>query len=69
MRPDKFDLIMLAANFVWHGLPVDVAVAAGDRPKKKALDWLMKFSSERRRCLIYQISDESCGRWSGATTR
>jgi hypothetical protein len=56
MRPDKSDLIMLA-NFVWHRLPVDVVVAVGERPKKKALDWLIKFSSERRRCLIYQISD------------
>jgi len=54
MRPDKSDLILLAANFVWRGLPVDVAVAAGARPKKKALDWLMKFNSERRRCLIYR---------------
>jgi hypothetical protein len=26
-------MIMLAANFIWHGLPVDVVVAAGDRPK------------------------------------
>ena len=47
MRPDKSDLILLAANFVWRGLPVDVAVTAGARPKKKALDWLMKFNSER----------------------
>ena len=58
MRPDKSDMIMLAANFIWHGLPVDVAVAAGDRPKKKALDWLMKFSSEKRRLLIYQIGED-----------
>jgi hypothetical protein len=58
MRPDKADLILLAANFVWRGFPVDVAVAAGARPKKKALDWLMKFNSERRRCLVYQIDDE-----------
>jgi hypothetical protein len=58
MRPDKSGLILLAANFVWHGLPVDVAVAAGARPKKKALDWLMQFSAKRRRCLIYQINDE-----------
>ena len=43
-------MIMLAANFVWHGLPVDVVVAAGDRPRKKALDWLMKFSSEKSGC-------------------
>src|SRR5664280_2676368 len=35
MRPDKSDMIMLAANFFWHGLPVDVVVAAGDRPKRK----------------------------------
>jgi len=48
MRPDKSDMIMLAANFVWHGLPVDVVVAAGDSPKKKALAWLMKFSSEKK---------------------
>ena len=54
MRPDKSDMIMLAANFIWRGLPVDVVVAAGERPRKKALDWLMKFSSEKRRLLIYQ---------------
>jgi hypothetical protein len=58
MRPDKSDMIMLAANFIWHGLPVDVVVAAGDRPKKKALDWLMKFSSEKKRLLIYQVEED-----------
>jgi hypothetical protein len=58
MRPDKSDMIMLAANFMWHGLPVDVVVAAGDRPKKKALDWLMKFSSEKKRLLIYQMEED-----------
>lgn len=58
MRPDKSDVILLAANFFWNGLPVDVAVAAGRRPKQKALDWLMKFGAARRRCLIYQVDDE-----------
>jgi len=58
MRPDKSDMIMLAANFIWHGRPVDVVVAAGLRPKKKALDWLTKFSSENKRLLIYQIEDD-----------
>jgi hypothetical protein len=58
MRPDRSDMIMLAANFVWQGLPVDVIVAAGQRPKQKALDWLMKFSAENRRCLVYQIGDD-----------
>jgi hypothetical protein len=58
MRPDRSDLIMLAANFAWHGLPVDVIVAAGQRPKQKALDWLMKFSAENRRCLVYQIGED-----------
>jgi len=58
MRPDKSDVILLAANFSWQGLPVDVAVAAGARPRKKALDWLMRFCSERRRCLMYQMDDE-----------
>jgi hypothetical protein len=58
MRPDKSDMIMLAANFTWHGLPVDVAVAAGARPKRKALDWLMKFASEKKRLLIYQVEED-----------
>jgi len=51
-------MIMLAANFLWRGLPVDVVVAAGDRPKQKALDWLMKFSLEKKRPLIYQVKEE-----------
>jgi len=51
-------MIVLAANFAWQGLPVDVLVPVGDRPKKKALDWLMRFCAERRRCLLYQIGDD-----------
>jgi hypothetical protein len=58
MRPDKSDMIMLAANFFWNGLPVDVVVPVGDRPKRKALDWLMKFSSENKRLLIYQVDED-----------
>ena len=58
MRPDKSDLIMLAANFFWHGLPVDVLVPVGARSKQKALDWLMKFSTENKRLLIYQVEEE-----------
>ncbi len=51
-------MIMLAANFTWHGLPVDVVVAAGTRPKRKALDWLIKFASEKKRLLIYQVEED-----------
>jgi len=58
MRPDKSELIFLPANFIWRGLRVDVAVAAGERPKQKALDWLKKFSSEKKRPFIYQIGDD-----------
>jgi hypothetical protein len=58
MRPDKSDLIMLAANFVWRSLLVDVVVAAGKRPKKKALDWLMTYSAANRRPMIYQLDGE-----------
>ena len=51
-------MIMLAANFVWRTMPVDVVVAAGERPKTKALDWLMSFCAEKKRLLIYQVKDE-----------
>jgi hypothetical protein len=58
MRPDQSDMIMLAANFFWRGLPVDVVVPVGERPKKKALDWLTRFCTENRRLLVYQIGEE-----------
>jgi hypothetical protein len=35
-----------------------VVVAVGDRPKKKALDWLMTFCSENRRLLVYQVEED-----------
>jgi hypothetical protein len=58
MRPDKSQMILLPSDFLWHGLPVDVAVPVGSAPKKKALDWLKKFSLENKRPLIYQIAEE-----------
>jgi hypothetical protein len=58
MRPDKADMIVLAANATWQGRPVDVAVAAGDRPKTKALEPLKTFCAERKRLLLHQIDEE-----------
>jgi hypothetical protein len=58
MRPDKADLILLPANFTWHGQPVDVAVPAGQRPKTKALEWLKAFAADKRRLLLYGVADE-----------
>lgn len=58
MRPDRSDMIMLAADFVWRTMPVDVVVAAGEQPKNKALDWLKRFCAENKRLLIYQVKDE-----------
>ena len=57
MRPDRSDMIMLAANFTWRGLPVDVVVPVGERPKK-ALDWLMQFCSANHRLLLYRMQGE-----------
>lgn len=54
MRPDKANMILLPAKFIWRGLRVDVAVPVGEQPKKKALDWLKKFCSEHKRPLIYE---------------
>jgi len=48
----------LAAIFFRRGLPVDVVVAAGFVPRKKALDRLMKFCSERKRLLICQVKED-----------
>jgi hypothetical protein len=58
MRPDKSGMIFLPANFQWRGVAVDVAVAAGERPKEKALKWLKQFCSTHRRPLIYQMNGD-----------
>jgi hypothetical protein len=58
MRPDKAGMILLPANFRWQDHPVDVAVAVGERPKTKALDWLKSFCAARKRLLIYQIGED-----------
>ena len=43
----------LAAIFFRRGLPVDVVVAVGRPPKRKAADW-----SEQKRLLIYQVEED-----------
>ena len=58
MRPDKAKLILLASNFSWRGLPVDVAVPVGDEPRTKALDWLKQFAMRRKRLLLYKRFDD-----------
>lgn len=68
MRPDQSGMIMLAANFFWNGLPVDVVVPVGERPKQKALDWLTRFCAQKRRLMINRLatsgsrSDRRCSR-------
>lgn len=51
-------MILLAAQFTWRGLRVDVAVPVGEQPKKKALDWLMQFCRANKRPLLYRIKDD-----------
>jgi hypothetical protein len=58
MRPDKADTIVLASNFVWRGVPVDVAVPIGERPKRKALEWLKAFATARQRLLLFAIAGD-----------
>lgn len=58
MRPDKSNVIFMPANFSWRGKWVDVAVAVGEHPKKKALDWLKHFAFEQKRLLMYQHDDD-----------
>jgi hypothetical protein len=58
MRPDKANLILLASNFQWRGVPVHVAVAVGARPKEKAINWLKEFCRQSQRPLIFQTDGE-----------
>jgi len=58
MRPDKAGLVLLPANFLWRGLPVDVAVPTGAGPKQKALRWLQDFSRRRGRPLLYRLGED-----------
>ena len=58
LRPDQAKAILLAANFTWRGLPVDVAVPVGERPTEKALEWLRSFATAAGRPLVYRIGDD-----------
>jgi hypothetical protein len=58
MRPDRAGVILLAANFNWRDLPVDVAVPVGDEPKPEALEWLQAFAAAKGRPLLYRIGEE-----------
>ncbi len=58
MRPDESQVILLAANFLWQGRPVDVAVAVREGILPKALEWLKNFSTLQKRMLLYQVGDE-----------
>ncbi len=58
MRPDKSNAILLVASFAWHGIPVDVAVPAGNRIKEKALTWLQDFYSKQKRLLVFNLDEE-----------
>ncbi len=58
MRPDKSNLILLASNFQWRGIPVHVAVAVGARPREKAINWLKEFCRQSQRPLIFQTDGE-----------
>ena len=58
MRPDRADVILLAADFTWRNLPVDVAVPVGEAPKPEALEWLKAFATAQGRPLLYRIGEE-----------
>jgi hypothetical protein len=58
MRPDRAGVILLAANFAWRDLRVDVAVPVGDGIKPEALEWLKAFASTQGRPLLYRIAED-----------
>lgn len=53
MRPDKAKVLVYFNKLTWRGMAVDVAVPVGRRIPKRALDWLMQFSRQHKRPLIY----------------
>jgi len=61
LAPDR-QVAQAGIELIGHDSPEadaeTVLVAAEAGPKKKALDWLMKFSGEQKRLLIYQIRED-----------
>ncbi len=53
MRPDKCGAIVNCNKLSWQGLPVDVALPLGEKIPQKTLDWLIEFSGQQRRPLIF----------------
>jgi hypothetical protein len=58
MRPDRANVIVLFANFKWRDLPVDIAIAAGDKSNDKAIGWLRQYCNANKRALLYQAAND-----------
>jgi len=53
MRPDNAKVIVLPAQALWRGRPIDVAVPVGKRVPPRALKWLQQFAQHQNRMLLY----------------
>ena len=65
-RPNESGCIVLPAMWDWRTFPVDLALPVGPRIPQKALKWLMAYSTEHFRPLVYteQVVDRR-GQFTG----
>ncbi len=59
MRPDEAKVVVLPAWAEWRTFPVDLALPVGARIPHKALKWLMEYSKDSFRPLIYTEQEAS----------
>nr|VFK17013.1 MAG: hypothetical protein BECKLFY1418C_GA0070996_102815 [Candidatus Kentron sp. LFY] len=53
MKPNNAKVIVILDKLNWNGLAVDLAVPVGRRIPPRSLDWLIGYSRENMRPLIY----------------
>lgn len=53
MRPDQGGAIIYLSKLNWNNLQVDVAVPTGEQIPQATLDWLIAFSGQHKRPLIF----------------
>nr|VFK27505.1 MAG: hypothetical protein BECKMB1821G_GA0114241_102826 [Candidatus Kentron sp. MB] len=63
MKPDNARVIVIFDKLNWNHYPVDLAVPMGRKIPPRSLDWLIGYSREKQRPLVYTEQIANSGKF------
>jgi len=64
MKPNNSKVIVIFNKLQWQGVAVDLAVPVGEKIPQESLAWLMQFSAQHYRPLIYMEQQMENGQFN-----